>query len=207
MSFKYSVLAGAAVALLAAGALQAQDALTKDPAQVRAGSYTLDPAHSKITWSVNHLGFSTYTGQFAGGTGVLQIDPKAPQAAKLEVKVDTTQVGTLNEALDKHLKTADFLDVANHPTATFRSTSVKLVDKDTADITGQLTLRGVTKPVTIRADFHQAGVNPLDKTYSLGFDGTTTIKRSDFGVNYAVPMVSDEVTLHLEAEFKLSPAA
>jgi polyisoprenoid-binding protein YceI len=194
--------AAIAALVVSVGAVQAQDAFNRSPAQVRAGTYTLDPAHSKITWSVNHFGFSTYTGQFAGGTGVLTIDPKAPAAATLDVTVDTAAVGTLNKALDDHLKSADFLDVANHPTARFRSTSVVPTGERTADVHGQLTLRGVTKPVTLKATFNQSGVNPVDKVYSLGFDATAKIKRSEFGVSYGLPLVSDEVTLHLEGEFK-----
>lgn len=204
MLTRRTLIPAAAVAALALsyGAVQAQDAYNRNPVEVRAGTYTLDPAHSKITWSVNHFGFSTYTGQFAGGTGTLTIDPKAPPAAKLDVTVDARQVGTLNKALDDHLKSADFLDVANHPTARFTSTRVVRTGERTADVQGQLTLRGVTKPVTLKATFNQSGVNPVDKVYSLGFDATAKIKRSEFGVSYAVPAVSDEVTLHLEGEFK-----
>lgn len=202
LSRKALATGATAALLLSYGAVQAQDAFNRNPAEVRAGDYKLDPAHSKITWSVNHLGFSTYVGQFAGGTGALTIDPKAPQAAKLEVTVNTADVGTLNKALDDHLKSADFLDVAKHPTASFRATRVTLTGQRTADIAGDLTLRGVTRPVVIKAVFNQSGVNPVDKTYSLGFDGETTIRRSEFGVAYGLPAVGDEVTLRLEAEFK-----
>lgn len=202
LSRKAIAAGGAAALLLSYGAVQAQDAFNRDPTKIQAGTYRLDPAHSKITWSVSHLGFSTYVGQFAGGTGDLTIDPKTPRTAKLNVTVNTADVGTLNKALDDHLKSADFLDVANHPTATFRATGVSLTGPRTADIAGELTLRGVTRPVTIKAVFNQSGVNPLDKTYSLGFDGETKIRRSEFGVSYALPAVGDEVTLRLEAEFK-----
>lgn len=196
------VAVGAVVLLASVGVVQAQDALTRDPAQVRAGAYTLDPEHSKITWSVNHMGFSTYAGQFAGATGTLRIDPKAPAQAQLDVTVKTDDVGSLNPALDKHLKSADFFDVANHPTATFRATKVVLTDKNEADIHGELTLRGVTRPIVIEAEFNQAGPNPMTKVYTLGFDGEAKIKRSDFGMTYAVPAVGDVVTLKIEAEFK-----
>jgi polyisoprenoid-binding protein YceI len=197
----------AAALLVSFSAVQAQDAFNRNPAEVRAGVYTLDPAHSKITWSVSHLGFSTYVGQFAGANGTLTLDPKNPAASKLEVKVNTADVGTLHPQLDAHLKTADFLDVAKHPTATFKANRVTVTGERTADIAGELTLRGVTKPVTIKAVFNQSGVNPLDKTYSLGFDGEAKIRRSDFGVSYAVPAVSDEVVLKLEAEFKAAKPA
>ena len=198
----------AAFAALASAAVQADDPFTRIPAEVRSGAYVLDSAHSKVTWSVSHLGFSTYVGQFSGVDGTLTLDSRNPARSRLQATVKADSVGTFSDGLDKHLNTADFLDTANHPTATFRSTSLTLVDADTARIAGDLTLRGVTRPVVIEADFTQAGVNPLDKTYSVGFDGKAKIRRSDFGVSYGVPMVGDEVTLHLAAEFKLAtPAA
>lgn len=199
---KFAAVGVAAALLVSAGVVQAQDAFTREPAQVRAGTYTLDPTHSKITWSVNHLGFSTYAGQFAGATGTLVLDPKAPAASRLDVTVKTDDVGTLNAALDKHLKAPDFLDTAKFPTATFRATRIVVTGEREADIHGELTLRGVTRPVTIEAEFNQAGVNPLDKTYTVGFDGEAKIRRSEFGVAYALPAVGDEVSLKIEAEFK-----
>ena len=204
--FKLALALSTALAMVGA-AVQADDPFTRIPAEVRSGTYVLDPSHSKVTWSVSHLGFSTYVGQFAGVDGKLTLDSRNPARSRLDASVKTDTVGTFSDGLDKHLKTADFLDTPRHPTATFRSTGLKLVDADTARITGDLTLRGVTRPVVIEADFTQAGVNPLDKTYTVGFDGETKIKRSEFGVSYGLPMVGDDVTLHLAAEFKLQPAA
>lgn len=191
-----------ALLVLSPLAVVAQNAFSSDPAQVQAGDYRLDPAHSKITWSVDHFGFSTYVGQFSKVEGTLSVDPKKAADARLDVTIDANSVGTLNPALDAHLKTADFLDTANFPTATFKATSIKLTGKRTADITGDLTLRGMTKPVTVQATFNQAGVNPVDKTYSLGFAGKATIKRTDFGVSAYAPALGDTVTLELEAELK-----
>ena len=198
-----SILFAAVAAVSLAGAAGAQsDALTKTPTQVRSGTYVLDPAHGKITWSVDHMGFSTYVGQFTDVSATLNLDSANPSASKLDATVRTASAGTFSDGLDKHLKTADFFDVAKHPTATFRATSIRPTDADSADIAGNLTLRGVTRPILIRADFNQAGVNPLDKVYSVGFDGRAKIKRSDFGINYGLPALGDEVTLHFEAEFK-----
>lgn len=198
----FAVAGLGAVLVLSPLAVVAQSAFTSDPAQVQAGDYRLDPGHSKITWSINHFGYSTYVGQFGKVEGTLSIDPKKAADAKLDVTVDANSVGTLNPALDAHLKSADFLDTAKFPTATFKATSIKLTGKSTADITGDLTLRGVTKPVTVSATFNQAGVNPVDKTYSLGFAGKAKIKRTDFGVSAYAPALGDEVTLELEAELK-----
>ncbi|WP_334164642.1 YceI family protein [Phenylobacterium sp.] len=204
MSHKpFFVAAGLAATLALAGAAIAQDPFTRAPAEVRAGVYTLDPAHSKITWSVNHMGFSTYVGQFAKVEGQLTLDPRRPEASQLAVTVDANSVGTLNDELDKHLKTADFLDTAKFPTATFKATRIRLSGERSADITGDLTLHGVTRPVTLEAEFNQAGINPVDKTYSLGFDAEAKIKRSDFGMTAYLPGVGDEVELDIEAELKL----
>lgn len=198
----YAALGLAAALAFSPLAVGAQSPFTSNPAEVQAGAYRLDPAHSKITWAVNHLGFSTYVGQFSKVEGDLRIDPKNASAAQLNVTVDANSVGTLNPALDAHLKNADFLDTGKFPTATFKATSVRLTGERTADITGDLTLHGVTKPVVVKAKFNQAGVNPLDKTYSLGFDGSAVIRRSEFGISTYVPAVGDEVTLTIEAELK-----
>lgn len=198
-----SLLIAAVGALSLGGVALAQgDALTQKAAEVRSGSYVLDPAHGKITWSVSHMGFSTYVGQFTDVSATLNLDSANPAASKLNATVRTASAGTLSEGLDKHLKTADFFDVANYPTATFRATSIRPTGANSADITGNLTLRGVTRPIVIHADFNQAGVSPVDKVYTLGFDGEAKIKRSDFGINYGLPALGDEVTLHFEAEFK-----
>jgi len=197
--FKTAAFA-AVLALSAAGAANAQ--LTQSPAAVQAGTYKLDSAHGKITWSVTHFGFSTYIGQFSHVDATLKVDPKAVGATALDVTVDANSLGTLNAALDTHLKSKDFLDVAAFPSATFKATKVTQTGEKTADIAGELTLHGVTKPVVVHAVFNQGGVNPLDKKYSLGFAGTAEIVRSDFGIKAYVPAISDKVTLTIEAEFK-----
>jgi polyisoprenoid-binding protein YceI len=199
--FKSAALGLAAALLLStAGAAQAQ--IVTAPAAVQAGTYKLDPAHGKITWSVSHFGFSTYIGQFAHVDGALKVDPKAVGASTLEVTVDTNSLGTLNAALDTHLKSKEFLDVAAFPTATFKATKVTQTGAKTADIAGDLTLHGVTKPVVVHATFNQAGPNPLDKKYELGFAGTAEIVRSEFGIKSYAPAIGDKVTLTIEAEFK-----
>lgn len=204
---KFTFITAVLAVSLTGAAIAQSDALTREPAQVRSGSYVLDPAHGKITWSVDHMGFSTYIGQFSGVSADLQLDSANPAASRLDASVKMDSVGTFSDGLDKHLKTADFFDTAKHPTATFRATSIRRTDADSADIAGNLTLRGVTKPIVIKADFNQAGVNPVSKLYTVGFDGKATIKRSDFGISYGLPMLGDEVTLQLEAEFVAKPAA
>lgn len=201
---RYSLAGVAAAALMTSGAVVARTQATKVPAEVRAGTYALDAAHGKITWSVDHLGFSTYYGQFVNVQAELRLDPANPSASTLTATIPLTDVDSNSDGLDAHLQTADFFDTANHPTATFVSRSITIDSDDPteADVLGDLTIRGVTRPVTMEVEFNQAGPS-MGNTYKVGFDGEATIKRSEFGVNYALPAVSDEVKLHLEGEFVL----
>ncbi|RZI98282.1 MAG: polyisoprenoid-binding protein [Brevundimonas sp.] len=199
---RYATFGAAALALLTAGGVTAQAALTKVPAEVQAGAYKLDPDHGKITWSVNHLGFSTYTGQFVNVSAELTLDSANPSASSLTATIPLTDVDPNNDALKAHLQTADFFDTANHPTATFvsRSVTVDADDANEATVVGDLTLRGVTKPVTIEVEFNQAGA--MRGAYKAGFDGEATIKRSEFGITFGDQMgLGDEVELHIEGEF------
>ena len=197
-----TALVGAlAFSLLAGGAVVAQSAMTRVPAEVQAGAYKLDSSHGKITWSVDHLGFSKYYGQFVNVSAELTLDPANPAASTLTATIPLTDVAPNDDGLKRHLQTADFFDTANHPVATFRSTRIVVdpSDPDEATVHGELTLRGVTRPVTMEVDFNQAG--PTRGGYKAGFDGEATIRRSDFGITYALPGVSDEVELHIEGEF------
>jgi polyisoprenoid-binding protein YceI len=195
------IAAAASISLLAGGAVVAQSVLTQKPAEVQAGAYTLDPAHGKITWSVDHMGFSTYVGQFVNANAELTLDTANPSASRLTATIPLTEVDTNNDGLDAHLQTADFFDTANHPVATFvsRSVTVDADDPSEATVVGDLTLRGVTRPVTMEVDFNQAGVSM--GAYKAGFDGEATIRRSEFGISYGLPVLGDEVTLHIEGEF------
>lgn len=168
--------------------------------QVRAGAYRLDKGHAKILWSVSHFGFSEYTGEFTDFDAQLTLDPAHPAASRLAVTVATPSVATHNDALDRHLKNADFFDVAKHPTASFSSTAVRRTGANTADVTGTFTLLGRSHPLTLAVTFNKAGEN-MGGVYTAGFSATGTIKRSDYGMTYAVPGVSDEVQLRISGEF------
>ncbi|WP_082828511.1 YceI family protein [Tistrella mobilis] len=172
-----------------------------DPSRVAAGRYTADPAHTQITFTVDHFGFNAYRGIAGGASGTLQIDPADPSKASVAMEVPVDGLVTTSAELDEHLRSPDFFDMASHPTITFRSTAVE-VDGLTAKITGDLTLRGVTRPVVLDARFTGAGINPMNQAATIGFEAETTIRRSDFGMTYIVPMVSDEVMLEIGAAFE-----
>ena len=195
-----AALAGAAAVLISGGVV-AQAALTKNPAEVQAGTYKLDASHGKITYKINHLGFSTYVGQFTGVDATLTLDPANPSASTLTASVPISGHDDTSAGLKTHLQTPDFFDAAQFPTATFvaKTITVDSDDATEADVVGDLTLHGVTKPVTLEVKFNQAGA--MRGAYRVGFDGETTIKRSEFGMSYGLPAIGDEVELHIEGEF------
>lgn len=194
-----------APALVAQGAAQVPGA--KDTARVTAGTYSADPSHSLIAFEVNHFGFNDYYGIFGDVAGTLVLDPANLNAAQVDVTIPVTSVTTASKGLTEHLLragkdggTPDFFGPAPAP-ARFVSTSVK-ADGTSAQITGNLTLNGITKPVTFTAEFTGAGQNPFNKKATVGFEAETEIKRSDFGVNYGIPFVSDEVELDISVAFE-----
>ena len=170
----------------------AQQVASPVPASVKAGTYKVEPYHTQAVFSVSHFGFTNFYGVFSGASGSLVLDPAKPSAARLEVTIPIQSVQTTSAQLDGMLKGDQWFDTAKFPTATFTSTKVVLSGKDSAVIAGNLTLHGVTKPITLEAHFIGAGVNPLDKSFTAGFEATGTIKRSDFGVSTYVPLVGDD---------------
>lgn len=173
---------------------------TKDFSKITSGEYTLDKSHANVVFKINHLGFSNYIGRFNHFDAKLNFDAAAPEKSKLDVTIDVNSIDTNHEKLETDLKTEKFFNTAKFPTATFKSTTVtRSGDKGT--VIGDFTMMGVTKPVTLNVAFHGAGVGPFSKKETLGFHATTTIKRSDWGLNALVPMISDEVQLEIEVEF------
>jgi len=195
-----SLLAVAAVPAAVPAIAQTGLPGTPNKAAVVAGTYAVDPAHTQVTWTLNHMGFSMLSGQFGAQGGTLTLDPANPSAAKLDVTFAVDQLSVTAAPFANHLKSKDFFDAATYPTARFVSTAVK-VSGNSATITGNLTIKNVTKPVTIAATFVGAGTNPMSKKLNFGFRGTTTIKRSDFGLGYATPVVADTVDLAINAAF------
>ncbi|MCH4892227.1 MULTISPECIES: YceI family protein [unclassified Sphingomonas] len=179
----------------------------QDASRITGGTYATDPSHSLIGFEVNHFGFNDYYGIFGDVAGTLVLDPKNPAAAKVDVTIPVAGVTTASKGLTEHLLRAgkdggkpDFFGPSPAP-ARFVSTAVKVNGME-AEITGNLTLNGVTKPVTLEAEFVGAGTNPYNKKETVGFEAETTIKRSDFGVSYGIPLVGDEVELDISVAFE-----
>lgn len=206
-----AALAAAAAPMIAQMPMEAPGKM--DKSRVVAGTYTADASHTLVGWRVNHFGFNDYFGLLGSITGTLTLDPANPAAAKVAMTIPVSKILTASPGLTAHLTKpapaggkADFFG-ANPADATFVSTGVVPgADGTSATINGNLTLNGVTKPVSIAATFAGAGNSMMTKALTVGFHGTATIKRSDFGVAYAIPLVSDEVKLDISVAFEKKPA-
>lgn len=203
MSLSKSAAAG--LALLLAGAGDAQvltSPANPDPAAVAAGTYAVEPVHTRILFSVSHLGFTTWYGNFSGASGTLVLNPKHPGADRLEVDVPIASVTTTNAKLDGELKGTNWFDAARFPTARFVSRKITQTGASRADVLAELTLHGITRPVTLHVTFNGAGINPLDKAYTAGFDARGAISRSAFAIAKYVPLVGDRVEIIVSAAFE-----
>jgi polyisoprenoid-binding protein YceI len=173
----------------------------EDTGRVTAGTYQTDPLHSLVGYRVNHLGFNDYFGVFGDVTGTLVLDPDNLNAAKVDVTIPLSGLTNASAKLTEHMNGKDFFDSAQFPSVRFVSTKVTAEGRS-ALITGDLTIRGVTKSVTLDAEFTGAGTNTYNKMDTVGFEATTAIKRSDFGMGYGLPFVSDEVRLGITVAFE-----
>ncbi|EJM22980.1 hypothetical protein PMI24_05485 [Pseudomonas sp. GM25] len=170
-------------------------------ANVMAADYVVDKEgqHAFVDFKISHLGYSFITGTFKDIDGKFSFDAAKPEDSKIEFNVNTASVFTNHAERDKHIASADFLNASKFAKATFVSTSVKSTGANTADVTGDLTILGVTKPVVVKATFLGEGKDPWGG-YRAGFEGTTTIKRSDFGKQKDLGPKSDAVELYVSFE-------
>lgn len=177
------------------------------PFTANAASYEFDTAHTQIMFKVNHLGFSNSHGRFMKFDGTLDFDAADVAKSKLDVTIDTASIDMGDQKWDDHLKNADFFDVEKFPSMTFKSTKVEKTGEKTGKVTGDLTILGVTKPVTLDVVMNKMGKHPMSGKEHVGFSATGTLKRSDFGMNYGLPNVGDTVTLMIEAEASAKDAS
>ena len=169
--------------------------------QALAADYAIDKQgqHAFVNFKISHLGYSWLYGTFKDFDGTFSFDEKNPEASKVKVTLNTASVDSNHAERDKHIRSKDFLNVEKNPTATFVSTSVKSTGSGTADITGDLTLNGVTKPVVIAAKFIGQGESPWDD-YRAGFEGSTKLKLKDFDIQKDLGPASQEVELTISVE-------
>ena len=166
-----------------------------------AETYHLEKTHVDLLFSIDHAGFTEKHGSFRELDATLNYDAQKPENSQISVTVSMDSVDTGFPARDTDLKSAKFLDVAKYPEMRFVSTKVTVDADQSLRIDGQLTLHGVTKPVTLHAKLNKAAPNPFDKRPTLGFSATGSLKRSDFGISTYLPMIGDVVTLTIDAEF------
>lgn len=190
-------------ALIAAPGVSAQS-VSKDPSHAPSGAYQLDPAHSQILFSVLHIGLTDYYGRFDRVSGTLNFDSAQPERSSVAVTIDTSSVDTPSQRLAEDLRGSNVFDIAQFANASFKSTSVARTGPSTGRISGELTIRNVTRPVTLDVVFNGGEQDPLKGNYAVGFRATATIKRSDFGMTGMIwsSFVSDDVQLVIEALFQ-----
>ncbi|WGH78100.1 YceI family protein [Jannaschia ovalis] len=180
--------------------LTAAAILAAAPALAAPEAYSLDPSHSQIVFNYNHLGFSTTYGMFSGFEGEILFDAENPAASSVQVSMPVTMMFTGWEQRDAHFTSPDFLDAAANETVTFNSTGIEVTGENTALITGDLTLNGITKSVVLDTTLNQQADHPMENKPWLGFDATTTLLRSDFDAGMFAPFVSDEVEVFISIE-------
>lgn len=171
-----------------------------------ADSFTIDPLHTFPNFTIDHLGFSTMHGRFGKTSGKLTVD-EAKHTGSVDIVIDASSVNTGFIKRDDHLRSPDFLNAAEFPEITYKSTKVTIkgdvTGNATAMVDGNLTISGVTKPVSLDVTRMHCGINPMDpkkQQYRCGFDAHAKIKRSDFGVKFALPAIGDEMNIDLEVE-------
>lgn len=187
-------------------------AKAEEVAETQSGNYTLDPTHTSVIFRVNHLGFSPFAGSFDLTEGSMTFDADNPENSSVSITLKSESVDTNSKHLDDGLKGEKMFDAANHPDITFVATSIEKTGDNTGKITGDLTIKGVTKPVTLETTFVGSGVHPYSKLFTMGFYGKTEITRSEFGLNEWLPGdagmgVADKVTLKIAAEFSKAEEA
>jgi polyisoprenoid-binding protein YceI len=166
----------------------------------------IDLSHTRVWFYVNHLGFSDMYGDFTKFDIDLKVDPENLANSTVTASIDTSTVDMRHDGLNKHLANADFFNVTEFPAIRFETTGVTAAGDNKLAVAGNLTLLGVTKPVTLDVSVNKIGEHPMRKTPWVGFNATTTIKRSEFGMGYAVPAVGDDIKISIGLEGALKAA-
>lgn len=175
-------------------------------------SWTIDPSHTRANFTVRHMMISNVHGQFDDISGTVEFNEDDSTQSSLNVKIGVASINTRDEKRDGHLKSPDFFDVANHPYLTFQSTQVQKTGENTGRVTGDLTIRGISKPVVLEVEYNGQAKSPWGTT-SAGFSASGKLNRKDWGLNWNVALetggwlVGDEIKISIEAEIVKQPEA
>lgn len=165
-----------------------------------AATYNIDARHTQVLFTYSHFGLSNQVGRLNGVTGTFDFDPAEPAKSAIDVQVPMATLSTGVPKLDDHMRSPDMFDAEKFPTASFKSGKVTVLGKNHLSVAGELTIHGVTKPVTFDVTINKAETDPVRKSAAAGFDASAIIKRSDFGVDFMLPKVADEVKLSITME-------
>ncbi|MEM7006149.1 MAG: YceI family protein [Pseudomonadota bacterium] len=204
MKLATTLRATAAASVIAAGLTLAGTASADGHAlneKVSTGEYVMDVTHGYVTFSYNHLGFSNPQLRFRTVDAKLDLNAEAPAESSVNVTIAANSIDTGVDVFDGHMNSADWLDTETYPEITFVSTALEQSDAGTGTLTGDLTIKGVTKPVTLDVTLIGAGPHPLNQKETVGVEATGTVLRSDFGLGNFVPAVGDEVSILISGEF------
>lgn len=170
------------------------------PALAEMHEYKLDPVHTQVIFFVDHLGFAKSEGEFLDFDGTIKIDTENLENSSVEVVVKTESIDMDNTKWDDHMKNADFFNVTEFPVMTFKSTKVELTSETTADIHGELSILGLSKPLVLKTVHNKTGMNPFSGKQEIGFSATGVVDRSDYGMTYGLPNVGGQAELRIEVE-------
>lgn len=163
-------------------------------------AYKIDPTHTSTVFSWNHLGFSTPSANFTDIQGTINVDNEKPANSSVNVTIPVSSINSNVPALDKEFQQEGWFDAAKYPNITFKSTKLETKDKKHFKITGDLTVKGITKPVVLDAVLNKRGIHPMSKLDTVGFNATTSFNRSAFGIGNLVPNVGDKITVNITTE-------
>ncbi|MFN0296675.1 YceI family protein [Acinetobacter albensis] len=163
-------------------------------------AYKIDPTHTATVFSWNHLGFSTPSANFTDIQGTINVDNEKPANSSVNVTIPVSSINSNVPALDKEFQQEGWFDAAKYPNITFKSTKLETKDKKHFKITGDLTIKGITKPVVLDAVLNKRGIHPMSKLDTVGFNATTSFNRSAFGIGNLVPNVGDKITVNITTE-------
>lgn len=199
--FKYTLFIAFVVTLSACGYLIAPK-IKVGIVNLQKGSYQIDPAHTSVLFKINHMGMSTFVGRFNELEASLEFDPAHMENAKLTALIKIPSIDVNNKDLEETLKGSSWFEAEKYPQALFKTETVVMLNDTHAKFNGNLTLHGVTAPIVLNVIFNGAGNNMLSGKYTLGFTATTRFKRSQFGIDYLLPAIGDDIDVEVFAEFQ-----